>query len=700
MSSKFQPPVRTGLLDFLKNSNGCQFVIPVYQRNYTWTAGKEVKQYLDDLQSVLVGEYPNHFLGIIIYLDTPIDFATREFSVIDGQQRLTTTFLILYAIKTLMKEQGATEAIKNLEGQFLTNPFASNDRIKYKLKPLVSDDDVYQLIVKDKLDQIETKSQESKIYKNYIYILDSMRELNESFDYNQILLALNELYVVCIPLSSDDNAQKIFESINATGVKLTASDLIRNFLLMDLDSEKQEEYYRDYWMALENYLSNDAKKLENFFRFYLACKNKTLPNKSAVYQEFVNWYKSQEPILGREGVLKDVVKHAGYHFDIYRKDLHELTQELRRPIAEFRKILSDMPAPLFMGFYELYDRGEISASQMSELVFVVNNYLIRRALCDLDTSSIARLFAPLLKDIEEDCNGNYENIVNVLKKNLVFKNINNGMYVPNNSQLREIVVRSNMYKIKSVTRVFFDQLEHENNPAPVDLEELNIEHLMPQTPTKEWYEYLGVSEEEYQLNVNKLGNLTLAAKVDNSKMQNKAWKYKNEILSSTSHLTINQSILEKDRWDIGEIESRTNLLIDEINRIFPYPQTNGDTIQVEEIYITSNGIKASANFYLDNGDVEILEGSELYVFSNADNYPEIEELRRELIDEGTIFDNGEKMVFKRSYTVSTKTKDRSALSSSASLILHGSRNGWEYWKNAEGNALSQVPGIMQHFHLY
>ena len=700
MSSKFQPPVRTGLLDFLKNSNGCQFVIPVYQRNYTWTAGKEVKQYLDDLQSVLVGEYPNHFLGIIIYLDTPIDFATREFSVIDGQQRLTTTFLILYAIKTLMKEQGATEAIKNLEGQFLTNPFASNDRIKYKLKPLVSDDDVYQLIVKDKLDQIEMKGKESKIYKNYREILKTIRELNKSFDYNQILLALNELYVVCIPLSSEDNAQKIFESINATGVKLTASDLIRNFLLMDLDSEKQEEYYRDYWMALENYLSNDAKKLENFFRFFLACKNKTLPNKNAVYQEFVNWYKSQGPIIGREGVLKDVVKYAGYHFNIYRKDLNELTQELRSPIAEFRKILSDMPAPLFMGFYELYDRDEISASQMSELIFIVNNYLIRRALCDLDTNSITRLFAPLLKDIEEDCNGNYENIVNVLKKNLVFKNINNGMYVPNNSQLREIVARSNMYKIKSVTRVFFDKLEHENNPAPVDLEELNIEHLMPQTPTKGWYEYLGVSEEEYQLNVNRLGNLTLAAKVDNSKMQNKTWDYKNEILSSTAHLTINQNILEQDRWDVDEIERRTDFLIDEINRIFPYPQTDGDIIRVEEIYITANGIKASANFYLDNGEVEILEGSELYDFPNADNYPDIEELRQELIDEGTIFDNGEKMVFKRSFPVPSKTKDRSALSSSASLILHGSRNGWEYWKNAEGEPLSKDTEIMQHFHLY
>ena len=691
MSSRFQPPVRTGLLDFLKNSSGCQFVIPVYQRNYTWTAGKEVKQYLDDLKSVLIGEYSNHFLGIMIYLDTPIDYATREFSVIDGQQRLTTTFLILYAIKTLMKEQGATDAINSLEGQFLTNPFASNDKVKYKLKPLVSDDDVYQDIVRDKIDQIENK--DSKIYKNYIYILDYIRELNQSYNYNQILLALNELYVVCIPLSSEDNAQKIFESINATGVKLTASDLIRNFLLMDLDSDKQEQYYKDYWMQLEEYLSDDSKKLESFFRFFLAVKNKSLPNKNAVYKEFVNWYKNQEDKLGREGIFKEVIKYAKYYFEIYQKKIDGIDRELGSAILEFRRILSDMPAPLLMGFYDFYYSGKISSSQLSELIYVVNNYLIRRALCDIDTSGITRMFAPLLKDVEEDCKGNYENIVEILKKNLVFKNINNGMYVPDERQLYDLVVNSNMYKIKSTLRIFFDKLEHENNPAPVFLDELSIEHIMPQTATKEWYEYLNINEEDYQRNVNRLGNLTLAAKIDNSKMQNKIWEYKNEILSSTSHLTINQSILEKDRWDIDAIDSRTNNLIEEINRIFPYPQADEHILRVEEIFINSNGIKASANFYIDNGDVEILEGSELYDFANAERYPETEELRQELIEEGIIFDNGEKKVFKKSYMVNAKTKSNSALSSSAELILHGSRNGWEYWTNLEGKPLKQIKEI-------
>ena len=239
-----QPPIRTGLLDFFRKSQGCQFVIPVYQRNYTWTAGKEVAQYLEDLTSVLKGEYSNHFLGILIYLDTPIDSFTREYSVIDGQQRLTTTFIILYAIKAILKEKGDEVSINNLDGQYLTNPYAE-DKMKYKLKPLVADDEVYQKIVEEKFDEI--KEDESNVYKNYLYVISKLKALlGDGYSANDILMALNKLYVVCVPISEEDNAQKIFESINATGVKLTASDLIRNFILMDLQSDVQEKYYKDY----------------------------------------------------------------------------------------------------------------------------------------------------------------------------------------------------------------------------------------------------------------------------------------------------------------------------------------------------------------------------------------------------------------------------------------------------------------------
>src|SRR5574344_1867451 len=192
-----EAPRRTGLLDFLRNSQGTQFVIPVYQRNYTWTSGKEVAQYLEDIQFVIDGKYKNHFMGIVIYLSNDIDFSTREFSIIDGQQRLTTTFLALYAIRYLFKESGCTEDVQNLDNLFLTNN-TSSAKIKYKLKPLVSDDDVYQCIIDGNLDDA---NKDSNVYKNFIYLKDEISKIvSEGTSLNTLLMALNQLYIVVVPI--------------------------------------------------------------------------------------------------------------------------------------------------------------------------------------------------------------------------------------------------------------------------------------------------------------------------------------------------------------------------------------------------------------------------------------------------------------------------------------------------------------------
>lgn len=203
---EIQAPKRTGLLELIYQSQGSQFVIPVYQRNYTWTTGKEVKQFLVDLKEVLIGNYKRHFMGIMIYLDTPIDFSSRELSIVDGQQRLTTVFLLLYAVKELMLKNGQEKEAEALNNQYLIN-YSVNNNLKYKLKPLVADDTVYEKIVTGKLNEIVEKN--SNIYKNYIYIRDFLEKESETYTLNDILMALNQLFIVCIPISQQDNPQKI-----------------------------------------------------------------------------------------------------------------------------------------------------------------------------------------------------------------------------------------------------------------------------------------------------------------------------------------------------------------------------------------------------------------------------------------------------------------------------------------------------------
>ena len=338
----------------LYGSNGTQFVIPAYQRNYTWTAQKEVKQLLEDIKVVLRGERKKHFIGIMIYLEKSLSPFQRERSVIDGQQRLTTIFLVLYAIKELMLERGMVDDAKNLENQYLINPF--NETNKFKLKPLVSDDAVNQQIVNREFDNIQDKR--SNVYLNFKFIKESLQGLLSSFNINNILEAMNKLYIVCVPIGQDDYPQKIFESINATGAKLTASDLIRNFMLMPINSDLQDKYYDKYWKRLESLIDSDSRKLEAFFRFFIMARRRMLVNKSAVYRAFTDWYEENVSVYTEEGMFKEVVNYASYYNALYKAPISSLDSALQKAVSEFRLILSEMPAPLLMELYAIHKQTD------------------------------------------------------------------------------------------------------------------------------------------------------------------------------------------------------------------------------------------------------------------------------------------------------------------------------------------------------
>lgn len=563
-------PKRTGLLQLLGSSLGCQFVIPVYQRNYTWTADGEVQQYLDDLKNVLKGTYANHFMGIIIYLEKAIDFSSREFSIIDGQQRLTTTFLLIYAIKQLLVNSNETEKVKQLEGQYLTNPY-HNDKIKYKLKPLVSDDDVYRCIVEDRLNDIANR--ESNVLKNYRHIQNRLNELlAEGYDANGILMALDKLYVVCVPISEEDNAQKIFESINATGIKLTAADLIRNYLLMDLQSDVQEEYYAKYWKKLEDNVSSDSKILELFFRMYMAVKTYNVVSKNTVYREFVKWTDGQK--IETKTLFEDLLEYAKVFNILMNKSIDEVEKNLQESVTDFRNVKSDLPMAVAMEFYQFYRNNLIDSDTLNRLIHAINTYMIRRSLCDMNSQNISKLFPAVLKKVVEKCNGNYKDILKHLNQEMVGNTAStSGSYMPTDRQMTELLTNANVYK-RPALRIVLDRLELHDNPAPVDLTKLSIEHLMPQTPTEEWLEELDTDMETYLENLHRLGNLTLAAKKDNSKMGNLMWDYKNEVLKETGHLTLNLELMKIEKWDMNRINDRTEQLIKRICEIYPYPEVN------------------------------------------------------------------------------------------------------------------------------
>lgn len=619
-------PRKVGILDLLVGSSGAQFVIPVYQRNYTWKAGSEVKQYLEDLGNILNERYRSHFLGIFIYLEKTINYASREYSVIDGQQRLTTTFLLLYAIKHLLIDEGNIEEAERLNGQFLINPYSEN--VKYKLKPSVSDDEVYKCIVENRLEDIKDKNN-SNVYMNYEYIINYLKKsISTNYKLTEILDALRHFYVVVIPVSEEENLQKIFESINATGVKLTSADLIKNYLLMNMPSIDQENYYSKYWKKIEENVSKESRELEVFFRMYLAIKKYELVSKSNVYKEFVFW--TEKNLISTLNLFEDLLQYAKIYYFIRKQNIDEIPKELKEQIIDFRKINSDLVLPLYMELVKLYKNSQLNIEKLNKCMLIINSYMVRRSICDFDSQNISRLFPSVLKKVIEKCNQNYERVETVLSQELVAKNVNTSKsFMPTDGQMEELLSEANVYQ-RPALRIILDKIEMADNPAPVDLSSLNIEHLMPQTPTEEWLEELDTTKEEYDTYLHRLGNLTLAAKSDNSKMQNYMWDYKNEILKSTGHLKLNSDLLEIQRWNFEEIKKRTKKLIARICEIYPYPKINLSDIhdEDEDIVNESTALETSKKKLFEDKDISYQKNKIIktkddlngYIFNSSKRY--------------------------------------------------------------------------------
>ncbi len=500
-----------------------------------------------------------------------------------------------------------------MEGQYLTNPYHS-DKIKYKLKPMVSDDDAYRCIVENRINDIVDKN--TNVLKNYQYICNDLNNfLLKGYDANDILMALDKLYVVCVPISEEDHAQKIFESINATGVKLTAADLIRNFLLMDLKSDIQEEYYARYWKKLEENVSQDSKMLELFFRLYLAIKTYALTPKTYVYREFVRWIKEQ--CIDTKTLFEDLLEYARIFHVLLYEQISKVDHHLKDSIIDFRKINSDIPMSIVMEFYCLYRKQKIDVIKLNELIASVNTYMIRRSICDMNSQNISKLFPSVLKKVLDKCSGDYGEIVKIFNQEMVGKNAaTSGSYMPTDKQMMEFLYKANVYK-RPALRIILERLELHKNPAPVDLSALSVEHLMPQTATEEWLEELDTDMETYQENLHRLGNLTLAARPDNSRMSNLKWEYKNEVLKGTAHLTLNVELLSVEKWNLDKIDERTKGLIERICQIYPYPDVNIVRSDDENTIEETTALDLCAQIAIKEQDLICIKRRR--VFRTADN---------------------------------------------------------------------------------
>lgn len=666
-------------------SNGKQFIIPVYQRNYTWKKNDQIAKLMDDINVLLKNNESKHFIGTIITYPTTVR-GFVENSVVDGQQRITTIFLIVHALRKLFKdkarenEKNVSKAVPGTDDFFrgyLENTFFEKNELsvkyKYKLKPQVSDDDAYNYISKENFDELAKCDDSSNIKQNFYYIYDVLNGfIEEGYDYMSILSTLNRLYVVLIELDNSDNPQEIFESINSTGAKLSQSDLIRNFILMNKGNDEQEHLYDLYWKNLE-YNTDHSRKLDSFFRFYLASKQFNLTGANKIYNAFKEYWKHVNGETNSEKILSDIKQSSE---DFHRLYLSDEKDELGQVIYDFRNLHYETHAPFILGVFSLYHQGKITKDELQKTIKLTNIYFTRRILAGKETNDISRKFPSILKNVLDEYNTvGGKNFINIIKSELVFKNLNTNAHLPTDAEIANNLKTANFYTL-SKSKWLLDQLEMDESKVILDLKQLNIEHVMPQTRDYNWTEKTSdLSDDEYASFVNRLGNLTIVSSIDNSTMQNKNFEEKKKVLEKSNHIKLNTEILKKTDWDISDIEERTDRMIRQFEKLFPYIKSKvhiADENQI--IYLYSNEELVAKGYLYQDGRVAVLADSSIDL-TNETN-PKISEIRNECVEEGFIEHIDEKYILKDERVFQN-------LSTAAEFVLGGERRNGNLWQKSQ-----------------
>ncbi len=539
----------TPLLNFIKDNQKNQLVIPIYQRLYSWEK-EQCKQLWDDI--IKIGEndkMDGHFIGSILYV-------LDGLLIIDGQQRLTTITLLLAALRDHWSDKR-----KEIENDYLINSDKDGDK-KFRLILSESDKDtLLSLIDKDKRKPSEPSSkivENFKLFEEWVSNTDKLET---------IFKGLEKLMIVEIALEKEkDDPQLIFESMNSKGIELTQTDLIRNYIVMETEIEKREGLYNKYWRAMEEDFKQDKKLFDRFVRHYLTIKRK-IPNINKIYVELKD-YRQKEGI-GIEDLLKDLQKYCGYFCQIVFKK--EANKDLNKALGFLVDLEMDVIYPLLLELYSDYSDGVLSKEDFRRSIALIESYICRRAVCGIFSSGLNKLFASFTKHIQKD------EYFKSLKAH--FGYLTEKQRFPNNDEFKNLFITIDFYSFKK-NEYFFERLENFDTKEPVNTKGLTTEHIMPQTLTEEWERDLGENFQEiHDKYLHTIGNLTLTGY--NPEYSNKSFQEKRDMEKGfkDSPLRLNQSLRDLKSFGEEEIKKRANDLADLALKIWTYPNLNAETLE-------------------------------------------------------------------------------------------------------------------------
>lgn len=565
------------LLKFLRKSP--QFVIPIYQRNYSWTADECKQLWSDLLRAGRDDGVPAHFIGSIVYVERSLSTVTNQESllVIDGQQRLTTSTLLIAALANYIEKADLGEPIEGfkaskLRNYYLVNPDEEGER-HFKLLLSETDRDTLLSIMQAAPTPNEASS---RILENFALFQDLVAQ--HKGELQAICNGLAKLVIVDVSLDrSQDNPQLIFESMNSTGRELSQADLIRNYILMGLEPKLQTELYKSYWRPMEKGFGQAAYAVhfDAFMRHYLTTKTGEIPNVREVYTAFKAYDRSRSG--DTRALVADIHAFANHYCAMALGE--ETEPELKQAFHDLRELKVDVAYPFLLDVYHDYRKHRLSADELLSIVRMVESYVFRRAICAIPTNSMNKTFAGMSRTLKKD---RYLESVRA-----AFLLLPSYRRFPRDDEVERVIKTRDLYNFRS-RGFWLRRLENHGRKERVAIEEYTIEHILPQNDalSAAWQAELGPGWQAVQKTyLHTLGNLTLTGY--NSEYSDRPFAYKrdevkdkdgNPIGLAHSPLKLNKGMAQVPVWNEDAIKARADRLAAEAVKVWIAPALAADVL--------------------------------------------------------------------------------------------------------------------------
>ena len=550
-----------------------QFIIPAFQRDYSWTT-EQCRQMWDDIMHASGGEGRDHFMGSFVYVSGVATPGFSSWLVIDGQQRLTTLTLLLAALRDHIRDakwDGQETSPEQIDAFYLRNVFESGDR-SYKLALRRHDNRTLWSLIDGK-DISELTSRSELVIEAYNYFRELLNSPEVSPD--DVYRGIAQLKVVDVTLHRpQDNPQQIFESLNSTGVDLTQSDLIRNYLLMGLPEPDQTLMYDDYWSKIEALFRSSGSAPDTFLRDYISLKQKTTiqPKTDRVYAEFKSfWQTSDTDAL--VSLLQDMIHFARYFVAFLRPEQID-SKPLSTAMRQVRR-LGSAQAMLVMRLHECYENKTLSHDEFIKALNLISGYLVRRSVLNMQTRGYWSVFARIAHSVSDEAP--FESFQVALARQ--------SYRFPSDDEFATALRERDLYGLRICWHIL-SQLENAGQGEPSPVGDYSIEHILPQSIecVKEWKVMLGDDWEKiHQTWLHRLGNLTLTAY--NSTYSNRPFNEKKTIEGGfkQSAVRLNEYVRNQIQWTAAQMEERGRLLAMRAVDIWPHHDADEKLILAEEI---------------------------------------------------------------------------------------------------------------------